>query len=218
MPGRSRCCHVLAPKCATGGPSGPPMLRFRQFSCPWRSSPPSKVHPLDPQRLFGPLSAFEGPWPGPSAPVSGLFRLQRSTHWTLSACLETIPPSKVHGLDPQRLFGDNSAFEGPPAGSSATVSGLFRLQRSIPWTLSACLETIPPSKVHPLDPQRLFRGYSGSKGPSLGPSASVWASFRLRRSTHWTLSATCGRIELVGNTVSIWHLRKILGANGAEDY
>jgi len=49
-PGRSRCRHVLAPNCATGGPYGPPMLRFRPFSRPWRSSPPSKVHGLDPQR------------------------------------------------------------------------------------------------------------------------------------------------------------------------
>ena len=110
------------------------------------------------------------------------------------------------------------AFEGPRSGPSAPVSASFRLQRSIPWTLSACFGAIPAPKVHPLDPQRLFRGYSGSKGPPTGPSATVSASFRLRRSTHWTLSATCGRTELVGNTVIIWYLRKILGANGAEDY
>ena len=162
MPGRSRCCHVLAPNCATGGPSGPPMLRFRPFSCPWRSSPPSKVHGLAPQRLFRPLSAFEGPWPGPSAPVSASFRLQRSIPWTLSACFGLFPPSKVHGLAPQRLFRPLSAFEGPWSGPSAPVSASFRLRRSMVWPLSACFGLFPPSKVHPLDPQRhLWKNRAG---------------------------------------------------------
>ena len=156
MPGRSRCCHVLAPNCATGGPSGPPMLRFRPFSCPWRSSPPSKVHGLAPQRLF-----------------RGYFWLRRSTHWTLSACFGLFPPSKVHPLDPQRLFGDNSAFEGPWPGPSAPVSASFRLRRSMAWTLSACFGLFSPSKVHCLAPQRLFGDNSAFESPPTGPSASL---------------------------------------------
>ena len=71
-----------------------------------RSSPfpASKVHSLAPQRLFWPLSAVEGPSTGPSAPLSAPFRLRRSIRWTLSALFGPFPLSKVHSLDPQRLF------------------------------------------------------------------------------------------------------------------
>ena len=133
------------------------------------------------------IPGFEGPLAGPSAPVCAPFRLRRSALWTLSACLGPIPASKVRSLDPQRLFVPHSGFEGPLAGPSVPVWAPFRLRRSTRWTLSACLGPIPASKVRSLDPQRLFGPHSGFEGPLAGPSAPVWAPFRLRRSIPWTV-------------------------------
>ena len=44
--GWSRWCHVFAPKCAPGGPFGPPALRLGRFSRPWLSSLTVAVAPL----------------------------------------------------------------------------------------------------------------------------------------------------------------------------
>ena len=183
MPGRSRCCHVLAPNCATGGPSGPPMLRFRPFSCPWQ-------FPC----------------------------LRRSTYWTLGAVLGFILLPKVHLLDPRRRFGVHSVVEGPPTGPSAPFGGSFCCRRSTYWTLGVVLGFILLSKVHSLDPRRRFGVHSVVEGPPTGPSAPFWGSFCCRRSTYWTLGATCGTSALAGNLLTIRCLWKILGAFGAEDF
>ena len=127
----------------------------------------------NPQRRFRPLSAVEGPSTGPSAPVWAPFRCRRSTPWTLRALFGPFPASKVHPLDPPRLSWPLSGFEGPLPGPSAPVLAPFRLRRSIHWTLSALFGPFPLSKVHPLDPQRLFWPLSAVEGPSTGPSAPV---------------------------------------------
>ena len=144
----------------------------------------------NPQRLFRPHSAVEGPSAGPSATVWAPFRLRRSTPWTLSALFGPFPLSKVHSMDPQRRFQPLSGFEGPLPGPSAPVLAPFRCRRSIRWTLSDCLGPFPASKVHSMDPQRLFGPLSGVDGPSAGPLAPFSAPFRLRRSTPWTLGAS----------------------------
>ncbi len=141
----------------------------------------SKVHPQAPRRLFGPLSGFEGPLPGPSAPVLAPFRCRRSIRRTLSVLFGPFPASKVHSLDPQCPFRPLSAVEGPSAGPSAPVWAPFRLRRSTSWTLSACFSIFPASKVHPQDPRRPFQSLSAVEGPSAGPSAPVWSPFRLSK-------------------------------------
>jgi len=98
--------------------------------------------------------------------------------------------------NPQRPFRPLSGVEGPLHGPSAPLSAPFRLRRSTPWTLSALFGPFPLSKVHSMAPQRLFRPLFAVEGPSTGPSAPVLAPFRLRRSIHWTLSASFGPFPL----------------------
>ena len=107
--------HLFRPHFGFEGPSTGPSAAFSasfrlRRSIPWTIStcfvliPASKVHSLDPQHLFRPHFGFEGPFSGPSAPVSSPFRLRRSIPWTLSTCFVLISASKVHSLDPQRHF------------------------------------------------------------------------------------------------------------------
>ena len=177
---------------------GPLAARFGPISCRWRAER-SAIATVSP--VFAPvavLPAFEGPSFGPSAPVSAPFRLRRSTSLTLSVCFGPIPASKVHPLDPRRLFWRHFGFE-----------------RSILWTLGTCFGAISASKVHLLDPQHPFRRHSGFDGPSLGPSAPVSAPFRLRRSIPWTLDDT---ILVATKRLIISKMLIILGPICAEDF
>ncbi len=123
LPTKSRpCCPQMPYPRARWFTSNPtlPVHGFR-LAHPWLPPCPPMVTTAAIMHVPVPMAGFpgfEGPRAGPSTPVWAPFRLRRSALWTLSACLGPIPASKVRSLDPQRLFGPHSGFEGPFPGPS----------------------------------------------------------------------------------------------------
>ena len=129
----------------------------------------------------------------PSCPApTGHLLARRSITWTLSTLSPRNLCAKVHALDPQYTFPQDSLREGPHSGPSVHFSPGFFARRSTLWTLSTLFPRIPCAKVHTLDPQYTFPQDSLREGPHSGPSVHFSPGFLARRSTLWTLGIAEG--------------------------
>jgi len=154
----------------------------------------AKVHRLDLQYNFPRDSLREGPQAGPSVQFPPGFFARRSTGWTFSTISPRILCAKVHRLDPQYTFPQDSLREGPLAGPSVQFPPGFFARRSTGWTFSTFFPRILCAKVHRLDLQYNFPQDSLREGPQAGPSVHFSPGFFARRSTGWTLSTISPRI------------------------